>query len=336
MPPSNRPEADRAAEGLLVDRCRRGDPAAFEEIYRRHAPRVYSLACRLTGSLADAEDLLQELFCWSTGNSTASRATRRWGPGSTGWRRTAAWTSCAAASTGRSRRPTNSTRRCRRRAGGGGAARRAPGPRARDRATAARDIGRRSCCTTWKASSTRSGGDAGHRRGHVEVAGAQGADEAARPAGRRAGDGPDVTGIMNCDTYRDRINELVDGDAGWRRPPRAGRAPGDLRRVPRAGRGSARDPPRRAPACRRSTPPDRVWQQMAPRVAAPIAAAPRPTPNWRERLAVTLAIAAVLLAAVAITMRRCDRAQSVRASHRAPPAAHDSGPAGLAEATPPS
>jgi RNA polymerase sigma-70 factor (ECF subfamily) len=62
MPPSNRPEADRAAEGLLVDRCRRGDPAAFEEIYRRHAPRVYSLAYRLTGSLADAEDLLQEAF----------------------------------------------------------------------------------------------------------------------------------------------------------------------------------------------------------------------------------------------------------------------------------
>ena len=62
MPPSNRPEADRAAEGLLVNRCRRGDPAAFEEIYRRHAPRVYSLAYRLTGSLADAEDLLQEAF----------------------------------------------------------------------------------------------------------------------------------------------------------------------------------------------------------------------------------------------------------------------------------
>jgi RNA polymerase sigma-70 factor, ECF subfamily len=62
MPPSNRPEADRAAERLLVDSCRRGDPGAFEEIYRRHAPRVYSLAYRLTGSLADAEDLLQEAF----------------------------------------------------------------------------------------------------------------------------------------------------------------------------------------------------------------------------------------------------------------------------------
>ena len=62
MPPSNRPEADRAAEGLLVNRCRRGDPGAFEEIYRRHSPRVYSLAYRLTGSLADAEDLLQEAF----------------------------------------------------------------------------------------------------------------------------------------------------------------------------------------------------------------------------------------------------------------------------------
>jgi RNA polymerase sigma-70 factor (ECF subfamily) len=62
MPPSNRPEADRAGESLLVKRCRRGEPGAFEEIYRRHAPRVYSLAYRLTGSLADAEDLLQEAF----------------------------------------------------------------------------------------------------------------------------------------------------------------------------------------------------------------------------------------------------------------------------------
>ena len=62
MPPSNRPETDRAAEAALVARTLRGDAAAFEEIYRRHSSRVYTLASRLTGSLADGEDLLQEIF----------------------------------------------------------------------------------------------------------------------------------------------------------------------------------------------------------------------------------------------------------------------------------
>jgi RNA polymerase sigma-70 factor (ECF subfamily) len=62
MPPSNLPEADRAAEAALVGRVRAGDMAAFEEMYRRHAPRVYSLAVRLSGSTAEAEDLMQEVF----------------------------------------------------------------------------------------------------------------------------------------------------------------------------------------------------------------------------------------------------------------------------------
>ncbi len=62
MPPSNRPEADRAADAALVTRVLRGDAAAFEEIYQRHSSRVYTLASRLTGSMADGEDLLQEIF----------------------------------------------------------------------------------------------------------------------------------------------------------------------------------------------------------------------------------------------------------------------------------
>ncbi len=62
MPPSNPAEADRAAETALVARCQAGDAGAFEELYRRHAAKIYSLACRLTGSAADGEDLLQEIF----------------------------------------------------------------------------------------------------------------------------------------------------------------------------------------------------------------------------------------------------------------------------------
>ena len=107
---------------------------------------------------------------------------------------------------------------------------------------------------------------------------------------------------MNCDAYRDRIDELVDGTLDG-----AARRDLDAHLATCAGcRALAED----LFAIRRAaghlpplTPPDRVWQQIAPRVVAPIAAAPSPAavPNWRERLAVPLAIAAVLLAAVAIT-----------------------------------
>ena len=46
----------------LAARCRAGDADAFEEFYRRHAGRLFSLAFRMTGSAEDAEDLLQEVF----------------------------------------------------------------------------------------------------------------------------------------------------------------------------------------------------------------------------------------------------------------------------------
>ena len=52
----------RTAELQLVDRCRRGELGAFEELYRQHSGRLHSLAIRMLGNPADAEDLLQEIF----------------------------------------------------------------------------------------------------------------------------------------------------------------------------------------------------------------------------------------------------------------------------------
>jgi len=46
----------------LVERCRRGDLAAFEELYKAHAGKLFSVAVRMLGNPADAEDLLQEIF----------------------------------------------------------------------------------------------------------------------------------------------------------------------------------------------------------------------------------------------------------------------------------
>src|SRR5688572_24034274 len=55
-------QAARAGDMALVERCRRGDLAAFEELYRTHSSRLFSVACRMVGNTADAEDLLQEIF----------------------------------------------------------------------------------------------------------------------------------------------------------------------------------------------------------------------------------------------------------------------------------
>ena len=52
----SRPDAE------LIARCRAGDGDAFEALYREHSPRLYALARRMTGSEAESEDLLQEIF----------------------------------------------------------------------------------------------------------------------------------------------------------------------------------------------------------------------------------------------------------------------------------
>jgi RNA polymerase sigma-70 factor (ECF subfamily) len=54
--------ATRDQERTLVERCQRGDLGAFEELYRAHAGRLFSLTCRMVGNPADAEDLLQDIF----------------------------------------------------------------------------------------------------------------------------------------------------------------------------------------------------------------------------------------------------------------------------------
>ena len=50
------------SDAELVARCQAGEVDAFETLYRRHAPRLYSLAIRLAGSPDEGEDLLQEIF----------------------------------------------------------------------------------------------------------------------------------------------------------------------------------------------------------------------------------------------------------------------------------
>ena len=51
-----------AADLELAQRCRQGDAFAFEQMYRAHAGRLYSVIVRMVGSTQDAEDVLQDVF----------------------------------------------------------------------------------------------------------------------------------------------------------------------------------------------------------------------------------------------------------------------------------
>ena len=52
----------RTDDAALAKRIATGDLTAFEEVYRVHASRLYSLAWRMLGNSADAEDAVQDVF----------------------------------------------------------------------------------------------------------------------------------------------------------------------------------------------------------------------------------------------------------------------------------
>lgn len=52
----------REAVMKLVNRAKKGDQRAMEEIYHLHCRRVYSLCIRMVANQAEAEDLTQEIF----------------------------------------------------------------------------------------------------------------------------------------------------------------------------------------------------------------------------------------------------------------------------------
>lgn len=57
------------ADEELMHLVRRGDPRAFEVVYDRHSGPAFSLAYRMTGTRAQAEDVVQEAFLslWRSG-----------------------------------------------------------------------------------------------------------------------------------------------------------------------------------------------------------------------------------------------------------------------------
>ena len=56
------PETAPLSDHALAISAAGGDTGAFEQLYARHNRRVYSLCLRMTGNVAEAEDLAQEAF----------------------------------------------------------------------------------------------------------------------------------------------------------------------------------------------------------------------------------------------------------------------------------
>lgn len=50
------------SDARLVERCLRGEEAAWEDLVRIHVRRVHSMCYRFTNSAADAQDIAQEVF----------------------------------------------------------------------------------------------------------------------------------------------------------------------------------------------------------------------------------------------------------------------------------
>ncbi len=59
---AKKPETGKAADFQLAQAAAGGDMAAFEEIYRRHHRRVYSICLRMLQNASEAEDLTQDVF----------------------------------------------------------------------------------------------------------------------------------------------------------------------------------------------------------------------------------------------------------------------------------
>jgi RNA polymerase sigma-70 factor (ECF subfamily) len=61
---ASKPKADHTGSNdyALTRRAARGDAAAFEELYRLHHRRVYTLCLRMTQNEAEAEDITQDIF----------------------------------------------------------------------------------------------------------------------------------------------------------------------------------------------------------------------------------------------------------------------------------
>ena len=288
-----------------MQRCRRGDLGAFEELYKRYGSRLYTVAYRMTGSAADAEDLVQDIFLQVYRRLDTFRGEAALGT----WLHRLAVNACldfVRSKQGRRQRVTDSAEDLDAleppapgswRAGCGA---RSDGTGTGDRAAAAELPAGLPAARRGRPRASRGRRDAGHCGRHVEVAALQGTDAPSRSLLR----GRAWRTVMDTRTHAaDRGLRPVRGahprPGGRRRSTRA-RSPEldahlascaacrGLRPISTPSRGRAADIPD-------LTPRARGLDRLSARLAAEAAA--RPRPFWTGAR-VALAMAATLVVAV--------------------------------------
>lgn len=59
---ANRKRKSGQAEGDLIERLQTGDQEAFEAIFNLYSPKLYNIALRILGEVADTEEVVQDVF----------------------------------------------------------------------------------------------------------------------------------------------------------------------------------------------------------------------------------------------------------------------------------
>ena len=56
------PASRQHGKDELVERCKRGDPLSYKELYQRYAKAMFNTCLRIVNNVTEAEDVLQESF----------------------------------------------------------------------------------------------------------------------------------------------------------------------------------------------------------------------------------------------------------------------------------
>ena len=67
--------SDQDLDRSCMNRMRAGDTRALEELYDRHTPMLYGLVLRIVGRVADAEEVMQDIWLQAWGRAAS------WDPG---------------------------------------------------------------------------------------------------------------------------------------------------------------------------------------------------------------------------------------------------------------
>jgi RNA polymerase sigma-70 factor, ECF subfamily len=72
---SSRKRKEDSEDGTLVQRLKAGDEEALEAIFNRYSPRLYNVAQRILGEVADAEEVIQDVFWTAFRKANSFRGT---------------------------------------------------------------------------------------------------------------------------------------------------------------------------------------------------------------------------------------------------------------------